>query len=103
MESIFTQSPSYDDKYLETVLQSLVEVTYECLENKYAEETKKIFAFERIEQVFKLNLHRVSRTWPPLINSLLILTTSRVQQYRMASLALLNILVPTALHYLFVH
>ena len=103
MESIFTQSPSYDDKYLETVLQSLVEVTYECLENKYAEETKKIFAFERIEQVFKLNLHRVSRTWPPLINNLLILTTSRVQQYRMASLALLNILVPTALHYLFVH
>jgi hypothetical protein len=37
MESIFTQSPAYDDGYLETMLQSLVEVTYECLENKYAE------------------------------------------------------------------
>ena len=48
MESLFTQSPQYDDEYLQTILQSLVEVTYECLENTYSEETKKIFAFERI-------------------------------------------------------
>jgi hypothetical protein len=28
MESIFTQSPTYEDKYLLNILQSLVEVTY---------------------------------------------------------------------------
>ena len=41
--------------------------------------------------------------WPNLMNSLLILTTSKVQQFRMASIALLNILIPTALHYLYKH
>jgi hypothetical protein len=80
-----------------------VEVTYECLENTYAEETKKIFAFERIEQIFKLNLHRISKIWPPLISSLLILTTSKVQQFRLASLTLVNLLIPAAMHYLHTH
>lgn len=37
------------------------------------------------------------------MNSLLILTTSKVQQFRLASLALVNILIPTALHYLHKH
>jgi len=35
MDSIFAQSPAYEDAYLQTMLQSLVEVTYECLENTY--------------------------------------------------------------------
>lgn len=103
MESLFTQSPAYDDDYLQTILQSLVEVTYECLENTYAEETKKVFAFERIEQIFKLNLHRITTMWPSLMNSLLILTTSKVQQFRLASLGLVNVLIPTGLHYLHKH
>ena len=48
-------------------------------------------------------MHRISTTWPSLMNSLLILTTSKVMQVRMASLALVNILIPTALHYLHTH
>ena len=31
MDSIFTESPKYDDKYLLEILRSLIEVTYECL------------------------------------------------------------------------
>jgi len=50
-----------------------------------------------------LNLHRVAKVWPPLVSSLLILTTSKVQQFRLASLALINTLVPMALHYLHTH
>lgn len=48
MDSIFTESPKYNDNYLLEVIRSLVEVAYECLENNYNDETRKIFAFERI-------------------------------------------------------
>ena len=41
--------------------------------------------------------------WSSLMNSLLILTTSKVQQFRMASIALVNVLIPTAMHYLHKH
>ena len=53
--------------------------------------------------MFRLNLHRLAKVWPPLVSSLLILTTSKVQQFRLASLALINTLVPVALHYLHTH
>jgi hypothetical protein len=103
MESIFTQSHKYEDKYLMNILQSLVEVTYECLENNYSDEHRKIFAFERIEQIFKLNLFRIEKIWHDLLSSLLILTTSKVQYFRLASLSLINALIPIALHYLHTH
>ena len=48
MDSIFTETPKYDDKYLIEVVRSLIEVAYECLENNYNDESRKIFAFERI-------------------------------------------------------
>lgn len=48
MDSIFTETPKYDNEYLLEVIQSLIEVAYECLENNYNDETRKIFAFERI-------------------------------------------------------
>ncbi len=41
-----------------------MKVTYECLENNFSEENKKIFAFERIEQIYRLNLFRIPIIWP---------------------------------------
>ena len=45
IEAIFKQSHEYDDAYLATILQSLVEATYEGLENGSTEDNKKVFAF----------------------------------------------------------
>ena len=100
MDSIFTETPKYDDKYLLEVLRSLIEVTYECLENNYSDEARKIFAFERIEQVYKLNLYRICIIWPELSSSLLCITTSKVMYFRTSALGLLNVLIPRSLNYL---
>ena len=100
MDSIFTESSKYNDKYLLNIIDSLIEVTYECLENNYSEDTKKLFSFERIEQIYKLNLHRISLIWPPLSSSLLCITTSKVPYFRISALNLLNTLIPISLYYL---
>ena len=78
-------------------------MTYECLENNFADENRKIFAFERIEQIYKLNLFRIPIIWPELSSSLLCITTSKVINFRLAALNLLNTLIPISLHYLKTH
>lgn len=103
MDSIFTESSNYNDKYLLEIIRSLIEVAYECLENNYNDETRKIFAFERIEQVYKLNLFRINIIWPELSSSLLCITTSKVLYFRLSALSLLNTLIPISLNYLKSH
>ena len=103
IEAIFKQSHEYDDGYLTTILQSLVEATYEGLENGNTDDNKKVFAFERIHQVFKLNLFRVGTIYGHLTSSLLVLTTSKLPHYRTAALALINALIPETLHFLHAH
>jgi hypothetical protein len=83
-----------------TIIDSLVQVTYECLENNFNDESKKIFSFERIGQIYRLNLHRLCSIWPSLSSSLLCITTSKVSYFRVSALALLNQLIPITLSYL---
>ena len=86
MDAIFTESPKYSDQYLLNILESLIQVTYECLENNYTDDAKKIFSFERIEQIFRLNLFRATIMWPMLSSSLLCITTSKVPYFRLSAL-----------------
>ncbi len=85
------------------IIDSLIQVTYECLENNFSEVDKKIFSFERIGQIYKLNLKRCCLIWPSLSSSLLCITTSKVSNFRSAALALLNKLIPMTLSHLSVH
>lgn len=83
-----------------TIIDSLVQVTYECLENNFNDEGKKIFSFERIGQVYRLNISRLCHIWPSLSSSLLCITTSKVSYFRVSALGLLNQLIPMSLSYL---
>lgn len=100
LDSIFTESTKYSLEYLLTIIDSLVQVTYECLENNFSDEGKKIFSFERIGQVYRINLHRLCAIWPSLSSSLLCITTSKVSYFRTSALGLLNQLIPITLSYL---
>ena len=103
IDSIFTESVNYDDQFMMVVIDSLIQVTYECLENNFADSDKKIFSFERIGQIYKLNLNRCCMIWPSLSSSLLCITTSKVSNFRLSALALLNRLMPMTLAHLFAH
>ena len=85
------------------IIDSLIQVTYECLENNFTEVDKKIFSFERIGQIYKLNLKRCCLIWPSLSSSLLCVTTSKVSNFRSAALNLLNKLIPMTLSHLSTH